>query len=498
MKLQFTFVLFSALLIALSGCRKEELFTEDPVSLSFSKDSILFDTVFTQSPGSVIKRFVARNEENRAVRVQIVLAGGQPSPFRINVDGIAGIAFSDVEILGGDSVFIFVEATLDQNNATNPLVIEDHILFSTNGKEQQVLLQAWGQDAYYHVPDQQIQGLPPFGYAAGGFDENGNQICGELIIWESDKPHVVFGYQVVDSCNSLRIDPGARIHFHGGGGLWVYRHGRIEAIGTLDQPITFQSDRLEPAYAELPGQWDRIWVNEGANGANNEFTNVVIKNALIGIQAESDPFSVAGWPLSENKLILNNVKIRNCSAAGILSRNFRIESNNLLIGDCGQYAMALTGAGSYFFNHTTIANYWNYEVRQEPSFIMTNSFNGETRLIESSEFVNGIIYGNNGNEFQLEIASPEMQQFTFDRFLFKTDQATNDTQFFPVQERIYRNQEPGFISVENRDLDLDSGAYARNKAIPYPGNIDAIQDIEGRDRCEGFPDLGAYEFCEGE
>ena len=501
LKLKHIFLVSSLLLIGLSGCRKEELFTNDPVSLSFSQDSILFDTVFTQSPGSVIKRFVARNEEDRAVRVQITLEGGQPSPFRINVDGVSGTTFSEIEILGNDSVFVFVEATLDQNNVTNPLVIEDHILFNTNGTQQEVLLQAWGQDAYYHVPgppEEQVQGLPPFGYAAGGFDENGEQICGEVGIWAGDKPHVIFGYQVVDSCNALIIEAGARIHVHGGGGLWVYRYGKIEANGTLEQPIIFQSDRLEPEYAELPGQWDRIWINEGANNADNIFTHVVIKNALIGIQAESDPFGVAGWPLSENKLILNNVKIRNCSAAGILSRNYRIESNNLLIGDCGQYAMALTGAGDYFFNHTTIANYWNYEVRQEPAFIMTNSFNGEARQIEPSEFVNGIIYGNNGNEFQLEIASPEMQQFTFDRFILRTDQATNNSQFFPFQETIYRNQDPGFISVENRDFDLTSGAFARNKAIPIAGNFEAIEDIEGRERCEGFPDLGAYEFCPGE
>lgn len=498
LKTQHFIILIGFGLLLISGCRKDELFTDDPgARLEFSNDSILFDTVFTQSPGSVMKRFVARNAQDRAVRVNISLAGGTPSPFRINVDGISGTTFSEVEILGGDSVFVFVEATLDQNNASNPLIIEDHVVFNTNGNEQQVLLQAWGQDAYYHPgPGEesiQFSGLPRFHYAAGGFDENNVQIC-ETVFWPNDKPHVILNYAVVDSCSTLIIEAGARIHVHGGGGMWIYRYGRIEAIGNFDQPIIFQGDRLEPFYAELPGQWDRIWINEGAQGSDNILQNVVIKNALIGIQAESDPFGVAGWPLSENQLFLNNVKIRNCSAAGILSRNYRIQSTNLLVGDCGQYGVALTGAGEYLFNHTTIANFWDYEIRQTPAFILSNSFNGEIRSVQNSQFVNGIIWGSNGNEFQLDMQDPASQQLTFDRYLFRTDQPTNDSGIFPNQPGIFRNIDPQFVDVSSRNFDLKSNSPSIDQGIVIAGDVISIADIDNSPRCD-LPDLGAYEFC---
>ena len=96
------------------------------------------------------------------------------------------------------------------------------------------------------------------------------------------------GYAVVDEGQKLVIEPGARIYFHKGSGLWVYQNASIEVGQVGAEPVIFQGDRLESAYAEEPGQWDRIWINEGSS--NNQFNNVVIKNAFIGIQVEPLPF----------------------------------------------------------------------------------------------------------------------------------------------------------------------------------------------------------------
>ncbi|MCB0813411.1 MAG: hypothetical protein KDB87_09660, partial [Flavobacteriales bacterium] len=52
-----------------------------------------------------------------------------------------------------------------------------------------------------------------------------------------------------------------------------------------------------------------------------------IRNSLIGIQCETFPLNPLE-PTSEAKLKLDNAKIFNASLAGILSRNFRIESTN--------------------------------------------------------------------------------------------------------------------------------------------------------------------------
>ncbi len=492
-----TLLLSVAVLAALfaSGCRKDLEFTGDAVSLDFSRDTVMFDTVFT-TVGTTTKYLVVRNPAKNAVKVDIALEGGSPSPFRINVDGASGLSFDDVEILGEDSIFIFVEATLGPGGVNTPFIIEDHILFNTNGSQQQVLLTAWGQDAHFYRPDHFIQGLPAYSIIAGE-DDNGNTIC-ETVTWPNDKPYVIYGYAVVDSCSTLLIDPGVRVYVHGGGGLWVYRFGRIQALGTPDDRITFQGDRLEPAYQDVPGQWERIWINDGANGEDNVFRNVDIRNALVGIQCENFP----GYPnaaTSEAKLILDKVSIRDCSAAGILSRNYRVTCTNSLIADCGQYNVALTGGGQYDFNFTTIANYWSVggSVRNTPAFIMTNTYEDlvnnvlQVREIFTSTFRNTIIEGYNTNEFEIDLDAGNAADYTFNYCMVRTDQSTSDLAHFPDPMHLWRNQSPGFVNTSDGDYHLGSlNAFAVDKGLAGTG---VFEDLDNMPR-DPSPDLGCYEF----
>ena len=81
---------------------------------------------------------------------------------------------------------------------------------------------------------------------------------------------MIYGYAVVDSCCTLIIDPGVKVYFHGGGGLWCTGAGNILANSTPEERITFRGDRLEAMYADTPGQWDRIRINDGP--ADNKFS----------------------------------------------------------------------------------------------------------------------------------------------------------------------------------------------------------------------------------
>jgi hypothetical protein len=225
---------------------------------------------------------------------------------------------------------------------------------------------------------------------------------------------------------------------------------------------------------------------------------VDIRNALVGIQPQSW-IGTPGQPTSANTLVLNNTSIRNCSAAGILSENYRIKSTNLLVTNCGQYCVALTGGGQYDFNHSTIANYWSYEPREEPAFILTNTFrdiNGATQVrdVESSTFRNGIIYGSNTNEFQLSFDDQLSPDFTFDHFLFRTDQNISGGHFLGG---IHLNQEPGFVDSNDGNFHLNAfNAFAANKGED-PAGLDpvAIFDLDNVLRADQ-PDLGCYEYTE--
>ena len=104
-----------------SSCRKDESFSDDPaLKLNFSNDSIIFDTVFT-TMGSVTQQLKVYNRNKNAVIIsKIKLAGGSDSPYRINVDGSSGSSFSNIEIGGNDSIYIFVKVTVDPQNNNLP------------------------------------------------------------------------------------------------------------------------------------------------------------------------------------------------------------------------------------------------------------------------------------------------------------------------------------------------------------------------------------------
>ncbi len=289
------FIISIFFLILLSSCKKEVGINLNPeAKLTFSTDTVLFDTVFT-SLGSATKWLVIHNSSNLPINISdIRLAGGKQSPFRINVDGEPVFNKKNTILAGKDSLYVFARVTIDPNQKNNPFVVEDSILFTTNNNEQTVKLVAWGQNANYILADQYNPGFPPYKIVADSL---------QTTEWNSSKPYVIYGYAIVNSYGKLIISPGSRIYFHKNSGLWIYANGQLDASGTEKNKIIFQGDRLENDYQDVPGQWDRIWIMEGINGKNNIIKNAVIKNGFIGIQSESF------FHPTKNKLILENVII---------------------------------------------------------------------------------------------------------------------------------------------------------------------------------------------
>ena len=116
--------------------------------MSFSHDTILFDTVFT-TIGSTTKQLKVYNRHNRDIEIaSVYLAGGDQSNFRLNIDGLSFYHAENILIRESDSIFIFVEVTIDPVAQNNPLVVQDSIVFITNDNVQDIDLVAWGQDVY--------------------------------------------------------------------------------------------------------------------------------------------------------------------------------------------------------------------------------------------------------------------------------------------------------------------------------------------------------------
>ncbi|MCF6171017.1 MAG: hypothetical protein L3J31_05970 [Bacteroidales bacterium] len=482
--LPFVFLVVIVILSSLNACKKKEIVSNDPaLKLSFSNDSIIFDTVFT-SLGSATHRLMVYNTSNSRINISnITLGKGANSAYRINVDGEAGAQFKDVEINGGDSLYIFLRVTIDPNNLNNPLIVEDEIYFLTNGNEQSVSLVAWGQDAHYILADTHTPGFPPYKIVADSM---------QTTVWTSDKPYVIYGYAVINSYGKLIIEEGTRVFFHKGSGLWAYADGVLKAGGdNPDNPVIFQGDRLEDFYEDVPGQWDRIWLMEGRPGEDHIIKNTLIKNGFIGIQAES--FLRA----TENKVVLENVIIENMTGIGLFTRTFNVEGKNTVLANCGGYCMAVTGGGKFDFKHTTIANFWSGTVRNTPALFLNNYFldtlEQPVPIPLNFSMGNSIIYGYNKDEFDTDMDGGADSLYFFDFGMMKTSRNLSDETLF---QNILKNQDPEFLDYNINDYRLDS----LSPAVGYGSQAIAGQvpfDILGNPRTES-PDLGAYEFVPGQ
>ncbi|MBL7923039.1 MAG: hypothetical protein JNL88_02465 [Bacteroidia bacterium] len=475
-------------LILFGSCQKDEILSDAGARPNFSEDTLLFDTVFV-SIGSVTKNFRVYNPYDKTLKISSIrMAGGSTSLFRMNVNGLPGTSFSDIEIRGGDSIWVFVEVTVNPNNQLLPFVVQDSIVFETNGNKQDIDLVAWGQNAHFLVAKKQSANLPPYVV----IDTNLNS----SVTWDESLPYVIYGgYAVVDSSTTLTITEGTQIHFSNSAGLWVYKGGTLKVLGSKDKPVVFQGLRREPALQEEPGQWDRIWVNDGGI---NEMDYAIIKNGFIGLQTET--LFAPALPVS---LKLTNTQIRNMSGLGILARNFSIEGWNNVISNCGLYSAAFTMGGSYEFTHCTFANFWRYGQRSTPLMYLNNYTTDQNNQaipvdMSKAEFKNCIIYGENDNELELDFKSGALNNHNFRNCVIKADNntPTSDPLHFDV---IYRNNDPDFKNTFDNNLKLDTLAFAREKGNPLYINPAAVPpmtiDLEGLTRPTGGtnPDLGAFE-----
>ncbi len=480
---QLLSVIVIIVMIVFASCRKEDAINTDAsLKLNFSADSVIFDTVFT-SIGSATKQLMIYNRTSSKLLISnISLGNGEQSAYRINVDGKSGSSFSDIELSGGDSLYVFVRVTIDPQDINNPYVVDDEIYFSTNGNDQSVKLVAWGQDANYILADTYVDGLPPYKIVADSL---------QTVHWTSEKPYVIYGYAVINSYGKLIIDEGTHVYLHKGSGIWAYVDGELNVLGTDENKVTFSGDRLEKQYENLPGQWDRIWLMESREGHDHIIRNAVISNAFIGLQTES--FT----RITENKVKLHNVIIENMTGIGIFSRIFNIQAENVLISDCGAYNIAITGGGDYDFIQSTVAAYWKYAVRNTPAVFINNYFldtlDNPISFPINFRFDNSIIYGYNTNEFETDMDGGADSLYYFTNSLIKTTYNISNEEFFV---NVLNNQDPLFVDVNSYDYRIDSLSPAIGRAD------EAIASAVQRDLLNNprmpLPDIGAYQFMPGQ
>jgi hypothetical protein len=511
MKRIIYFLFTIGILMFWSSCRKDFDFAPSTGNLEFSKDTIYLDTIFSNI-GSSTYNLKVYNRSNDDISIPTLrLRQGESSNYRLNVDGLPGKEFENVELLANDSLFIFVETTADiQALALNSLefLYTDAIEFDTGTNSQKVELVTLIKDAVFIYPDRDnttgiVETLTFDVDGNGTQDETtlqGRFLENNELTFTNEKPYVIYGYAAVGDGDVLIIEAGARVHFHANSGLLVTNNASLKVNGALsadqellESEVIFEGDRLEPLFADVPGQWGTIWLFNGS--VDNDINYATIKNGTVGILSEGNQNAI------EDKLTITNSQIYNSSNFGILGRASSIRAENVVINASGQSSFAGTLGGKYSFTHCTIANYWNNSFRQFPAVFLNNYVTDENNMsigndLMEANFNNCIIFGNDNPEIGFDNISDNLFNFKFTNCLIRfqdtsgnfSSNANYGISNTDLYEDCIFNSDPDFKLPFKNMLMIGENSAANGAGST---SFEITNDILGEPR-PSPPDLGAY------
>lgn len=474
-------LIFACILFFTWACEREQLEPDPDARPYFSNDTVSFDTVFT-TIGSATLNFKVYNHSNRPLLISSIrLAGGDESFFRLNIDGEPSSFVQQIEVPPDDSLYIFVTVRIDPNNRNNPMIVKDSVVFSANGRLQDVKLIAYGQDVHL--------------------------IQGEILntqTWTKDKPYLIYKSVAIDTTATLTIEAGTQIYFHDRSSMIVW--GRLLANGSASEPVVFQNDRLEEFYDIIPGQWGTVYIDPISRG--NVMDHVIIRNSIAGIQI--------GLPSNDQipQLTLSNSQILNVSFAGLYAFGAELFCYNSVFANAAGPVIALLKGGDYAFYHCTIANNGVPGTsRSDPSVLISNQFLSLERNTQSgqdeyvmrsgdlvnADFINCIVFGNFRHELQLVHNKTNLFNFQFDHCLLKVVPDSVDGDASSDFTSIVLNKDPKFVNDSDRyhlNYSLDTLSPAKDAGdlqllLSHP---ELNMDLTGAARnMDGKPDLGAIE-----
>ena len=475
-------VLCCVLCIIMTSCQEDILSNDSTQQLTFSHDSLLFDTVFTTF-GSSTKRMMVYNPNKNALLIDRVEMKSGKS-FFINLDGENQLEnMQNIPLRGGDSLFLFVRTEIDPQDVNTPVLVEDTIVFHVNQRAQEIYLQAYGQNVEVIRSDEK-------------FVQYGNWVV------DNKKPYLIYDTLVV--AGDLLIKQGAMLYMHSGAMIYVY--GSVNAKGTLEQPIIIRGDRTDMLFDSVPyrvasAQWNGLYLVhlEDWRTPTYTFDYVDILSGSIGLYAQSE------CATRRPKMSLTNARIHNHSVYGLVLQNVDAKVVNTEISNCASYCVYLAG-GTHDFVHNTIASYFGYPyttinihnniLREDVAAVYINNLS-KNKAPTISSFYNCIITGARKNNVVVATPLPDYYEGEFVGNYLRADSlletfAKQNVYASDSDTMVFRNIYYLYKEYKYYDFRLDSLSPARGigdsvAAMQYPYDRLGI-------RRKSHPDAGCYEY----
>ncbi|MDE7413278.1 MAG: hypothetical protein K2N05_05760 [Muribaculaceae bacterium] len=449
--------------LMLPSCISDGITTSSSAILAFSRDTVNFDTVFTDL-GTPTARLIVFNNNKKGVEISSIRLKNPDSRFSINVDGQSGKVFSDIEIRGNDSIYVFIECFIPPTESADPSLVEDDLLFVTNGVTQQVRLEAYGQNVT-RLRARRIS---------------------EDTTLPTDRPIVVFDSLVVEKGVTLRILPDTRLLFHDGAEMIV--HGRIEAVGEAGRFIQMRGDRLDNVlpnvgYDILAGQWKGIRITESS--FDNRLEYIDMRSTMSGLTLDSCA------DLSRRKLLIRDSWLHNSQGSVLSAKYSKVDAYGCCFSEAAGAVVDLTG-GEFDFVQCTFANNYLFSAISSPIvslYHLLPAHQDQNPLpLMKANFENSIIYGLAADLNEGDLTGSDV----FFRNVSLKSEGNDDDNFISC----LWDTDPLFLTIRsdyyfNYHVQTDSPVIGMGN--PSYVNQESLFDMDGVNRLsDGNPVLGAY------
>lgn len=449
------------LLLWFTSCINDDFATGSGDLLAFSTDTVAFDTVITLQT-TATRQFAVYNRGKKQLRISDIHVEGiaEGGHFNINVDGLRGTSFSDIEVRGGDSIFVFVEGYLDETGRNEPARINDRVLFTTNGVTQSVALRAWGQDVVRM---------------------NGDTIKRNTR-FTADKPYLIYDTLFVAPGVTLHLDPGVRLLFHDKGAMRVA--GTLRAMGTAEKPIVMRGDRLDHVVGDIDfdimsGQWGGLIFPPSSN--QHFMRYVDMHSSTIGIHVSTATPSI-------RSLYLLNCVLHNSASSLLTTGGAWVEAVGTEFSEAASSLVNFIG-GKIRLSNCTLSNNYLFAVPTEPMVCFYVQDDSGTVPVLDASLDNCILYG-----MSTELNMPKLDDTNIyiRNCLFRSD-GDDDSHFIGC---VWKG-DPKFNTVREEylfDYRLGDESDARGRGDISLLPADGRTDRYGTDRLargDGL-DLGAY------
>lgn len=458
----YIYSIICVLAAALCGCIDDSITTSPSAQPLYSTDTLHIGYTFA-GEGTPTRTFKVYNRNSKGISISSIKLREADSDvsWRINVDGIAGTDFANVDIRGNDSIYVLVEATFPQNPAPGQVEYNAHMDFIVNGVESTVVLNAFSENVTT------IKAL---------------EVSSDMTL-TAEYPYRIMESIVVQPGAKLTLAPGVRLHFHDKALMKI--DGTLVSNGTAKAPVMMDGDRFDQVVGRIPyeimsGQWRGI--EFGPESTGNRLVHTVVRNTVEGVryvQRQDDAY------VSEPELTLLRSRLTNSQTTVLASEARNITAIGCEFSEGGGGLVSLA-SGRHVINHCTFSN--NY---------LFSAISGAALTLAgqeiSADVANCIIYGLGAD---VTPGTLDGMDVMIRRCLIRSN-GTDDNNFI---ETIW-GQDPMYYTVRNDylfDYRLRPGSPAIGTADPLLTMPEAYTDFYGVERSAAMPDLGAYVFTEPE